>query len=395
MKFIIGGDFVPTANNEKIFIDGAVEKIFDTDLINLLKSVDYRVFNLETPLTDKVCPIKKGGPNLIAPKKTVNLFRAMGVDLFTLANNHIMDQDVAGLNNTINALKSKGINYFGVGDDVIKAAKPFVFEKNGIRVGFYACAEHEFSIASHGKAGANPFDPFESLDHIVDLKSKCDYVVCLYHGGKEHYQYASPYLQKVCRKIIDKGADLVVCQHSHCIGCKEEYNDGLIVYGQGNFLFDLNEENNDKWNHSLLIEVDFEKSEMKTVFHPIIFCNRKLSLCCEKTKNSIMNDFNERSKKLLEADFIENNFVKEVREKAENYYRPLLNKKDFSKFFYTWDRRLKGLLGKLFVSNENDEFFNICMKLYLNCEVHNEVLSVLFEQRLKETIYEIKDKNNK
>ena len=58
------------------------------------------------------------------------------------------------------------------------------------------------------------------------------------NGGKEHYRYPSPDLQKICRKFIDKGADLVVCQHSHCIGCEEKYNHGTIVYGQWNFLFD-------------------------------------------------------------------------------------------------------------------------------------------------------------
>ena len=44
----------------------------------------------------------------------------------------------------------------------------------------------------------------------MELKKQCDYVIVLYHGGKEHYRYPSPYLQKVCRKIVDKGADIVV-----------------------------------------------------------------------------------------------------------------------------------------------------------------------------------------
>ena len=43
--------------------------------------------------------------------------------------------------------------------------------------------------------------------------------------------YPSPYLQKVCRKIIDYGADIIVCQHSNCIGCYENYSKGEIIYG--------------------------------------------------------------------------------------------------------------------------------------------------------------------
>lgn len=83
-------------------------------------------------------------------------------------------------------------------------------------------------------------------------------MIVLYHGGKEQYRYPSPNLQKTCRKLVEKGADLVVCQHSHCIGCREEYLQGTIVYGQGNFLFD--DEENEYWQTSLLIMIsdDFE-----------------------------------------------------------------------------------------------------------------------------------------
>src|SRR5699024_1436352 len=102
--------------------------------------------------------------------------------------------------------------------------------------------------------GANPFDPLESFDHIQELKSKCDYVIVLYHGGKERYRYPSPYLQKVCRKFAQKGADLIVCQHSHCIGAYEEFEGSTIIYGQGNFIF--NTLNNEFWNTSLLIKVE-------------------------------------------------------------------------------------------------------------------------------------------
>ena len=97
----------------------------------------------------------------------------------------------------------------------------------------------------------------ESFDHIANLKDECDYVIVLYHGGKEYYRYPSPILQKVCRKMCDKGADLVICQHSHCIGCREEYKGSEIVYGQGNFIF-VGTSNNEYWNNALLIELKLE-----------------------------------------------------------------------------------------------------------------------------------------
>ena len=131
---------------------------------------------------------------------------------------------------TINCLTENKIGYGGVGRNLQEASKPYFFERKGIKVGIYCCAEHEFSIATESTYGANPFDPLESLDHIIDMKKKCDVIIVLYHGGKEYYRYPSPDLQRICRKMVDKGADLVVCQHSHCIGCEEEWNNGVILY---------------------------------------------------------------------------------------------------------------------------------------------------------------------
>ena len=69
MKILIGADIVPTLSNQKYFEEEQMEKIVDSRLVELLKKADYRVFNLEVPLTDQSMPIEKAGPNLIASVK--------------------------------------------------------------------------------------------------------------------------------------------------------------------------------------------------------------------------------------------------------------------------------------------------------------------------------------
>ena len=232
----------------------------------LVESSDYRIFNLEVPITDTEKPIKKDGPNLIAPVATLKGIKKINPSIFGMANNHIMDQDEQGLFQTMEQLSKFNIGSVGAGRNLAEAAKPLIIEKEGKKIGIYACAETEFSIADDKRAGANPFDPLESLDHIVDLKAKCDFVIVLYHGGKEHYRFPSPYLQKVCRKIVEKGAALVICQHSHCIGAFENYHNSIIVYGQGNFLFDRTE--SEFWQTSLIVKATF-KENMSVDFVPI------------------------------------------------------------------------------------------------------------------------------
>ena len=188
-------------------------------------------------MVDEQTPIEKFGPNLYAPKITIKGIKGLDPTLLTLANNHILDQGIKGLESTIKLLNENNIPYTGIRKNLHAANIGYTIENSGYKLGIYACAENEFSIATSTQPGANPFDPLESLDHIKALKNECDYVIVLYHGGKEHYRYPSPYLQKVCRKIVEKGADLVVCQHSHCVGSYEKYKSSTIVYGQGNFIF--------------------------------------------------------------------------------------------------------------------------------------------------------------
>ena len=218
MEILIGADLVPTQSNWKEFAAGDIRSLLGDELCSLLAGADFRVFNLEAPLTDEEHPIAKCGPNLRIPTDTAPGLKAIGVDLVTIANNHILDQGEQGILSTISTLRSCGIACIGAGLTPQEAAKPYILEKDGMRVGFYPCAEHEFSIVTEKSAGANPFDPLWSLDHIQELKAQCDYVIVLYHGGKEEYRYPSPELQKVGRRIAEKGADLVLCQHSHSIG---------------------------------------------------------------------------------------------------------------------------------------------------------------------------------
>jgi len=365
LDIIIGGDLVPTESNIQLFNDGNVEELLGKELLSLWMGAYIRVFNLEVPLTDKKNPICKCGPNLIAPTSSIKGIKALNPTLIALANNHIMDQGVDGLHMTMQLLDTNAISYVGAGANLDEAKKPYIFNYGNIRIGFYACAEHEFSIATASTPGANPFDPLESLDHIQELKSKCDYVIVLYHGGKEHYRYPSPHLQKVCRKIAEKGADLVICQHSHCIGCCEKYRGSIIVFGQGNFIFDRYE--NDYWQTSLLIKVSVDGG-FNVEYIPVRKVGNVIRLADEKDANEIMDAFQRRSSEILQEGFIEQQYRKLAFEHYLPYIRSLAG---FRKWLTRVDvNLLNGFLSKHKYSK--NQLFAI--RNYIECEAHRELL---------------------
>lgn len=86
-NIIIGGDFVPTESNKVLFNEGKTEDLFGVECVNLFRESDLSLVNLEAPLVDVESPIKKWGPNLIAPKCSVKVMKDLGIDLVGLSNN--------------------------------------------------------------------------------------------------------------------------------------------------------------------------------------------------------------------------------------------------------------------------------------------------------------------
>ena len=365
LSIIIGADIVPTGSDVDLFSNGAAEELIGKELLEILHNSSYRIFNLEVPLTDVCQPIRKYGPHLIASTSTINGIKSLDINLLSLANNHIMDHDTQGLTSTIHVLEEAGIAYVGAGQNLDEAQQPFFFELQGKRYGIYACAEHEFSIAGRNKPGANPFDPLESLDHIVQMKLHCDYVIVLYHGGKEQYRYPSPNLQRVCRKLIEKGANLVICQHSHCIGCKEEYKNGTIIYGQGNFVF--HKENNEYWDTGLIIQLDANSIS----YIPIKKHENGIRMAKGKEAEEILSSFYRRSEEIKSPHFIEERYKSLANEAIPGYLLAFTG--ITNSMIYRITNKLTRQKLRRYLSNRVKRECGLGIKNYIECEAHREL----------------------
>lgn len=368
-RLVIGADFVPTNGNSNVFAAGDGEALVGPELLALVQGVDFGVFNLEVPLTDTLNPIAKCGPCLDAPTSTIAGLKAVNPWAFTLANNHIMDQGVDGLRSTMDVLEGAGLQYFGAGANLTEAKKPLVVDIDGVTVGIFGCVEHEFSIAGEFSAGAAPYDPLDSFDDVRDLASRCDYVIVLYHGGKEHYRYPSPQLQRRCRKFAECGAQLVVCQHSHCIGCKENWADATIVYGQGNFLFDDAEsDDNECWKTGLLLEVELG-DQLAVEYHPLVKMDATVRLATGSNAEAILNDFISRSEEIEEVGFVEKSYGEFARGMLNSYLACGIPGSGSLAFRVLNKLSRARLADRLVGANAGFALLN-----HVECEAHNELL---------------------
>lgn len=368
MKLYIGADFVPTDINKSLFEEGNGEALVGKELYEILKQSDLNVFNLEVPLTDVETPIVKFGNNLIAPSKTVYGYKALEPIFLTLANNHSLDQGAEGLTTTLNLLKQHEIAHAGAGANLKEAKKPFIFEKDGVRIGFYLCTENEFTMATYHSMGANPFDVLDSFDEVAALKEQCDYAIVLYHGGKEYYRYPSPMLQRYCRKFIDKGANLVICQHNHCVGSREDYNGGSIIYGQGNFIF--NSEFYTKYKEfvkdSLLIRVEATKDSFVICELPICMSDNGTRLATDAEAAETLAGYKKRSEEIKDAHFVISNYKAFADTHVKRYLREFLGRSFII-------RAINALFGRKLMQLILGPTSYLAIQNYLECEAHHEL----------------------
>lgn len=224
--------------------------------------------NLEGPVlpgNNSLRKLPKVGPSLfscVLPSQN-NRF------IFSLANNHIMDYGLLGLESTIDLLDSNGFKACGAGKNTQDAREPIIVEDNGIKVGIIACCEAQFGVALRNQAGVAEFGPWVH-NAILDLRKKVDAVIVSVHAGVEDSPWPFPHIRDLYKSFINVGATVVHGHHAHVPQGYEAYGDGLIFYGMGNFAVDP-----DTWRNypngmwSLAAKIDLRFKPVR--WQPLIF----------------------------------------------------------------------------------------------------------------------------
>lgn len=301
MRIIVCGDVCPAKCNAD-FVNERKELLFN-DVPGVFKTADRVLVNLEVALTDQDTPIDKKGPNLKASPICAKVLKDVGVTDCGISNNHIFDYGIPGVNDTINAITANGMNYTGFGNDYEDSRKNLVWEIDGKKISVIAVCEHEYSFALDNRLGARPFDPYDTIEDIQKAKATSDYVIVTFHGGKEQCAYPSPRLIKACRAMIKNGADVVLCQHSHCIGCYEEFQGGHILYGQGNFHFTNMDRNDPMWQSGLMTILDIN-DKVNIEFLPVKVTGNGIELAKGDDYTRLMDMFKAQSDTIKTGEWI-------------------------------------------------------------------------------------------
>lgn len=329
-SILIGGDLFPSDNNHQLFEMGDISELFGADIIELFRDADYSFCNLEGCLTEETSAVEKSsGPVIKSRPSSINGMKALGINCLNLANNHSTDFLDKGYADTEKIIQESGLCHVGGGKNSNCIKTNIQIIVGGRRICVYSVGETMYNAPTCERAGINLYDEYRVCKEIELLKACNDFLIVLYHGGIEYFQYPTVSMRTKFHRMADSGADIILAQHTHCIGCEEYYKDAYLLYGQGNFLFARQKREITK--SGLLVKIVFNSS------------NRDFSIIKYKTlvkdgrvrldTSQDLTDFYERSKHVDDFCFLDRQFQDFCKTQKEEILRPFYNYNIINRIF--------------------------------------------------------------
>ncbi|MBN2602704.1 MAG: CapA family protein [Candidatus Thermoplasmatota archaeon] len=204
------------------------------------------IVNLETAITDNRIIANPGKTyNYKINESVVQELKFHNITLLNLANNHILDYGITGLNDSIQCIQNYDFLYFGAGYDETSAREGVVkIYEESTKIGYLGYFEYSKTYdqiyhfyAKNEIPGVAELNSSNLESDISKMKEKADIVIVSFHIGDNYDTSISSVHQSFARYAIDKGADAVVCHSSHIVLPVELYKGKIILYSIGNFIF--------------------------------------------------------------------------------------------------------------------------------------------------------------
>jgi len=218
--------------------------------------------------------------------------RNIGFDVLSVANNHVLDHGPEIFKETISHCQQAGLMICGLRGNAEYYSQPVIIEKKGLKVGIlaYNWVSSE-SVDTAGEYIAQVYDGTVNyswirnsniearnsteiknknvIDDIRKIRNHVDVVILMPHWGYEWIIYPPYGLTIEARSFIDAGADLIVGSHPHVPQGIDAYNNKLIIYSLGDFLFDSATR---MYNHGMMIRCRLSPGAIN--YYSLLFVER-------------------------------------------------------------------------------------------------------------------------
>lgn len=257
----------------------------------LMRGADLTIVNLECAITASARQWS-GAPKAFyfgAPPEAVRALVDAGVDLVSLANNHILDFDVGGLRDTLRHLRHCGIAHAGAGNDLDGALAPAVVTGRGVRFGMAAFCDHQSDFAagrdSPGMAWLdldNETSALTSMSRaLASLQAaRVDWPILSLHWGPNMVRRPSAAFRRLAHAAIDMGWKIIFGHSAHVFHGIEIYKGCPILYAAGDLVDDYHVDPDFRNDHQLLIELRLTRDRVQHIALHAVFidaCQARLA----------------------------------------------------------------------------------------------------------------------
>ncbi len=266
VTLLVGGDVTVGHHYQSYFDDQVAlgrsrEEMYAYGFAQLrpvIDAADLFLVNLECPFTEQGDKLPKNF-NFRARPELVNVLVSGGVDVVSLANNHLMDYGAQGLLDTLMTLEQARIPYFGAGRTLAEARKPALVTVSGVRFalrGYFFLGERNiepvevFATETTPGVAGHPSDINVMAEmlraDVLAARAQADVVLPFFHWGREGWNVPEEYQVQLARVALEAGAAGVLGSHPHVLQAMELQGGAPVVYSLGNLVFGGNWSPRDK-----------------------------------------------------------------------------------------------------------------------------------------------------
>lgn len=242
LRIAFTGDILLDRGVRERIAEVGADALFSPSIDSLFASCQAVVGNLECPATDIRQPVFKRFIFRAEPE-WLDVLQRHGITHLNLANNHSIDQGREGLLDTQRNILRAGMMAVGAGHNMEEAAQPVLLADKPRPVWLFA--SQRLPLENFAFLPAKPCVSQEPLDTLcarirrLRLQSPRAVIIVSLHWGTEHTPEPSLSQRRQARRLVDAGADALICHHSHTLQSAETYRGCPVFYSIGNFIFDL------------------------------------------------------------------------------------------------------------------------------------------------------------
>lgn len=241
LTVVLTGDILLDRGVRRTIEQHGADHLFSTGVDSVLSAAQVVVGNLECPATHIKAPVQKRYIFRAEPE-WLDVLHRHGFTHLNLANNHSIDQGRKGLTDTQQNVVTAGMVPIGAGQNMDEAAQPVLLAEKPRRV--WLVPSLRLALENYAYLTDKPCvsqEPMDSLTARVSRLRKADttaVIIVSLHWGGEHTLRPIPRQRVEAHRLIDAGADILVCHHTHTLQTIEQYRGKWIYYSVGNFIFD-------------------------------------------------------------------------------------------------------------------------------------------------------------